>query len=322
MDKVVVTGAGGFIGSHLVERLVAAGCRVVAIDNFWRGRQENLEGVRDRIQLVEADITDASVDFAGVLSGAEVLFHFAAINGTRHFYERPLEILRVNLEGTIRLLEAAGKAGVRKVVFASSSEVYGEPLYVPTPEDHPVLLGSLENPRHSYAAAKAASEFYVRWVSVRYGMEGLILRIFNTYGPRMDSSEYGQVVPEFIRKAIEEDEFTIIGDGRQVRSFCYIDDLVELIMRLCRLESGVFNVGCSEPTSIEELARLVHEIVGRKFQPRYLPGRPGDVLRRQPSIEKAVRATGYEPRVSLREGLERTVEWYMRAGVGKARVRL
>jgi nucleoside-diphosphate-sugar epimerase len=240
-----------------------------------------------------------------------VVFHYAAINGTRHFYERPVEVLTVNVEGTLNVLRASIENGVRKFVFASSSEVYGDPQKTPIAEDYPLVISSINNPRYSYAVSKIIGEFYVKWFTERSGMKYLILRIFNTYGPRMDSSEYGQVIPEFIRKVLLGPEFTIIGPGTQIRSFCYIDDNIEMSLRAFRtIDNEELNIGNDEEISIMDLARILHEILGRDFKYRVLPPREGDPTRRVPSIKKVVSLTGYHPKISLKEGLMKTIEWY------------
>ncbi len=309
--KALVTGVAGFIGSFAAERLLDEGFYVVGIDNLFRGRMENLEKAMQnpRFSFHRIDIRKG-VPYE-LVKDVDIVLHYAAINGTQHFYERPLEVLQTNVEGTIRVLEAAVEAGAGLFVYASSSEVYGTPMYYPTDERHPILLPEVVNPRHSYAASKAIGEYYTVWYSRKRGMHYLVLRIFNTYGPRMDTSKYGQVIPEFIRKIFFEKEFTIIGPGTQTRSFCYIDDHIEMTMRLiAAVRDEIVNVGNDEEVTILELARLLHEIVGKKFEYKLLPPRPGDPMRRLPSIEKAVGLTGYRPRVSLREGLYRTVKWY------------
>jgi len=245
------------------------------------------------------------------LRDVDYVLHYAAVNGTQYFYEKPELVLDVNVTGTINVIKASIDSNVKKIVFASSSEVYGSPLVYPTPETHPIILPDVNNPRHSYAASKVIGEFYIRWMCEKYGVKYLILRIFNAYGPRMDTSKYGQVIPEFIRKLFYDREFTIIGPGTQTRSFCYITDNVELTFRaMLKVDNEILNVGNDKEVTILELAKIMHEIVGRKFEPKILPPRPGDPMRRVPDIRKIVSLTGYRPMVSLREGLRNTIKWY------------
>ena len=228
--KVLITGAAGFIGSFLAERLLQEDYYVIGIDNLFRGKKENIEHLL-RNPRFEFHIVDITQELSKKLfRDVCAVFHYAAINGTQYFYERPLDVLKVNVEGTINILRASINVGtVDKIIFASSSEIYGDPLYYPTDEKHPILLPSVDNPRHSYAVSKAIGEYYTLWYCKNYSIKYLILRIFNTYGPRMDTSTYGQVIPEFIRKVFFDPEFTIIGPGTQTRSFCYIDDNLSLI---------------------------------------------------------------------------------------------
>lgn len=308
---MLVTGAAGFLGSFLVERLLKEGYNVVGIDNMFRGKKRNIAHLFDdkKFKFLQADVTREIP--ARVFENVEAVFHYAAINGTLNFYERPLDVLRVNVEGTINVLRQSDK--VKKFVFASSSEVYGDPLYFPTDEGHPILLPQVDNPRHSYAASKAIGEYYVNWFSKKRGMNYLIFRIFNTYGPRMDTSTYGQVIPEFVRKILFEKEFTIIGAGTQTRSFCYIDDNIEMSMRAFhQLDDSTLNIGDDHEVSIIELAELMHKIVGKDFEYKLLSPRLGDPMRRVPDISKVVKQTGYKPQINLMAGLKKTIDYWRR----------
>lgn len=309
-SRILVTGAAGFVGSHLAERLIKDEHHVIGIDNLFRGDIKNIKHLLNNpnFEFRKADILgELQKEF---FRNVEIVYHYAAINGTKHFYDRPLETLRTNVEGTTNVLKMSADCGANKFIFASSSEVYGEPLKFPTPESHPILIPNVKNPRHSYAASKAIGESYVCWYAKRYEFDYLILRIFNTYGPRMDTSEYGQVIPEFIRK-LSEPEFTIIGDGKQTRSFCYIDDTIEMTIRAAeKMKNDVLNIGNDEEIEILELARLLHELGGREFRYNLLPPRAGDPRRRVPEITKAKKLLGYEPKIGIKTGLDLTLEWY------------
>ncbi len=315
--SVLITGAAGFLGSHLVDAYLKQGFLVIGVDNFFRGKPENLPSENENFIFVKLDLT--SDDSVKVLSeylrdyGVDLVIHYAAINGTKYFYDIPYKVLDDNVRMTQNVLRATEFAGcVRKVVYASSSEVYGEPSIIPTPETHPIVL-EVEQKRDSYAASKAIGEFYVKLFSESHGIDYLILRIFNTYGPRMDTSEYGQVIPEFIRKLFFDDVFTIIGPGTQTRSFCYVEDHVRLVMKLIeKCRNDVFNIGSDEEVTIIELAKIMHELVGRPFKPKILPPRPGDRMRRRPDITKLINAINDRPTIGLKEGLKYTIEYYIK----------
>ncbi len=307
----MVTGVAGFLGSFLAEKLIEEDYYVIGIDNLFRGNIRNVQHLIDskKLEFYNWDIRNPLPK--EYFKDVEAVFHYAAINGTQHFYEKPKEVLEVNAEGTINVLKSSIENNVEKFVLASSSEVYGNPSTVPIDEDFPLIISSVNNPRHSYEAGKIIGEFYVRWFSEKYGMKYLILRLFNAYGPRMDSSEYGQVIPEFIRKIFVEPEFTIIGPGTQTRSFCYVDDNIEMTFKAFKkINNEIFNVGNDEEISIIELAKIMHEIVGKEFKYKLLPPREGDPNRRVPNINKLVSKIGYRPQVSLKEGLIKTIEWY------------
>lgn len=319
--SALVTGAAGFLGSHLCDQLVEDGWQVLGIDNLFRGDMENLSAclTSPSFSFEKLDLLSASDrDHLGQIlrrMGVTTVFHYAAINGTAYFYERPLEVLQVNSESSRGLVEVlAGCPDVRKLIYASSSEVYGEPTVLPTPEDHVIALRSMAD-RDSYAAGKAMGEFYTRLYAQSHGVDWLILRFFNTYGERMDTSGYGQVIPEFIRKLLHDDEFTIIGDGTQTRSFLYVRDHVRLVLAASeRSRNTVLNVGSDDEVEIKRVAERLHDIAGRRFAPVFLPARPDDHIRRCPSTVRLKAITGLRPEVSLDEGLRRCYEFYTARG--------
>ncbi len=311
MARVLITGAAGFIGSFLAERLVGEGHAVTGVDNLFRGKTENIShlGIAFHKLDVVNDLPQLETLFRD--NDFEIIYHYAAINGTEYFYDKPLDVLRVNTEGTMNLLRLSAKYGVKKFILASSSEVYSEPLYLPTNEKHPFLLGNLDNPRYTYASGKITSEFYTRWYAKAGGFNYLIFRIFNTYGPRMDSSRYGQVIPEFIRKMLLEAEFTIIAPGTQTRCFCYVSDLIDMMVLAAeKVNDDVLNIGNDKEVSMIELGKTLHEVAGKEFSYRLLPPREGDPMRRQPDISKAKGLLDYSPKTDLKIGLEKTLDWY------------
>ncbi|MBI4286107.1 MAG: NAD-dependent epimerase/dehydratase family protein [Chloroflexi bacterium] len=312
MTEILITGAAGFIGSFLAERLVADGHTVVGVDNLFRGKLENVAHLGDTFTFEKLDILEDIPRLEQIFrNGVEVVYHYAAINGTEHFYDKPLDVVRVNSEGTMNLLKLSARHNIKKFIFASSSEVYSDPLYLPTNEQHPFLLGNLSNPRYTYAAGKVISEYYTKWYAEAFGFKYLILRLFNTYGPRMDSSKYGQVIPEFIRKMLLEPEFTIIAPGTQTRSFCYISDLIDFtVLAAMKVDNDVLNLGSEHEITMIELARVLHELAGRPFSYRLLSPRVGDPKRRLPDTSRARAMLGYQPKTDLRSGLKLTLDWY------------
>jgi len=309
--KTLVTGAAGFLGSFLSEELLKNNYEVVGIDNFFRGKEEYLPEHKN-FTFYELDLVNKYNKFAGIVKKEkpELLFHYAAINGTKYFYDIPYEVLNKNIKMTQNVINACINSTVEKIIYASSSEVYGDPLKIPTPETHPILL-NVHTDRDSYASSKAISEFYIKLFAKKNNIDFLILRIFNTYGPNMDTSEYGQVIPEFINKMFKNKEFTIIGDGKQTRSFCYVTDHTRLVRKIIEnISNEVINIGNDKETQIVDLAEMIHKIEKKKFYPKYLPGREYDHKRRCPDITKLKKIIKDFPKITLNEGLYKTLKTY------------
>ena len=311
MSKVIVTGAAGFLGSFLSEALLEDGHHVVGVDNFFRGKKENLP-THDNFIFYEADLVTQAGAFRNIVLEEEpdIVYHYAAINGTKYFYDIPFQVLDDNVKMTQNVLSSIAGTEVKKVVYASSSEVYGHNPPVPTPEDEFIILNAQAD-RDSYASSKALGEFYVMTFCKQNNIDYLIVRPFNTYGPRMDNTEYGQVIPEFIRKINRDEDFTIIGSGSQTRSFCYVEDHAKIVSRLGdSAKNEIINVGAGEELTISKLALVIHELMDAQFNPVYLPERPNDTKRRQPDITKIMERYPDYKFVSLLGGLEKTILWY------------
>jgi nucleoside-diphosphate-sugar epimerase len=309
--RFLVTGGAGFIGSHLVETLLARGDEVVVLDDFSTGRRKNLEPFGGRITLIEGSIADPAVCEAAV-RGVEYVLHQAALGSVPRSVAEPLRTHEVNATGTLNLLDAARRAGVRRVVFAASSSAYGDTEELPKHEAMPV------RPRSPYAVSKVTGEAYCRAFHASYGLETVALRYFNVFGPRQDpNSQYAAVVPLFVTSALAGQRPTIFGDGEQSRDFTYIDNVVEANLRAC--EAGpaalgeVFNIGAGSRTTINELWSITRSLTAAEVEPRYEPSRAGDVRHSLASLERARAALGYDPRIDVVEGLGRTVEWYRAA---------
>lgn len=313
--RALVTGAAGFIGSFLSEALISKGYYVLGVDNFFRGRKENLSALvgHPQFSLVELDLSEvSSIEPLRALlqeHSVDTALHLAAINGTQYFYDRPLFVLDQNTRMTQNLLESLKKTKVNYLTYMSSSEVYGDAMRFPTPEEEPILLHSTSD-RDSYAISKGIGEFYSRLFAKQLNIDCLIVRLFNTYGERMVGTRYGQVIPEFVKRMLFEEIFTIYGDGAHTRSFCYVLDAVQAIVHLVESRSNaIINVGYDQETSILELAKQVHSIQKKDFNPVFLPERPNDHRRRQPNLSqlrKAVPGLVYTP---LEFGLKKVIDY-------------
>lgn len=297
---MLVTGGAGFIGSHLVKRLVEAGHEVVVLDDLSRGSLENLGDALEAVEFVRGDVRDLEL-VRELARGAEAVVHLAALVDVAESAERPSEYFGVNAMGALSVARAARGASV--LVYASSSAVYGEPRRVPVSE------GEEPKPKSPYAASKLAGEAAVLSVAEAAGYRPVVLRLFNVYGPRQ-SRAYAGVISEFVSRAAAGLPLVIHGDGSQVRDFVHVSDVVRAFELAIERDgaSGVFNIGSGRPTSIAELASAVLRLSGRRLGVVRGPPRPGDVRVSVADISRARRELGWEPRVSLEEGLRDLLE--------------
>jgi len=307
--RALVTGGGGFIGSHLVERLLADGHDARVLDNFSTGRRENLLGLGGDVDVVEGDVQSYERAHTAVRD-CEVVFHQAALPSVPRSVQDPLTSNAVNVIGTLNILLAARDSGVRRVVYASSSSVYGANPTLPKSEDLPTL------PISPYAVAKLAGESYCRSFAEVYGLETVALRYFNVFGRRQDPlSQYAAVVPRFITKLLDGEAPTIFGDGEQSRDFTPVENVVQANLLAAdapadQVAGLAMNAACGERYSLNELFEEIRTIVGSDVDADYAPPRVGDVKHSQADISLARERLGYEPTVSLREGLEGCVAYY------------
>ncbi len=309
LDNALVTGGSGFLGSHLVDRLVSMGVKVKALDNNWRGTPRNLIDVADKIEFIEADIRDyPKIEQAA--KEVDIIFNLASIQGTKFFYIHPDLVTEVGILGNLNIARAAIKENVSKVVFTSSSEVYADPDVIPTPEDHPLIIPDTRNPRWAYSMQKIFGESI--FLMHEKDFDSVIIRIFNTYGPRMG---WNHVISEFITRLELGEKFTIEGTGDETRSFCYVDDAIDGIILASTKDEGrneVFNIGHPEEMHIIDLISHLEEISGKKIDPTFVDRPDGSPIRRSPDITKAKKLLGFSPKVGIRKGLEKTYDWYKR----------
>jgi len=314
--RVLVTGGAGYIGSHLVDRLVALDHEVTVLDDLSTGNPANLAQNSKRIRFVENSIlNDRLVD--KLVRRAETVFHLAAGVGVGNIVKDPLGALRTNTRGAENVIEACVKHD-RRLLLASTSEIYGKTSKMPMSEDDDRLLGSTTIPRWGYSTAKAIDE-HLALAYTQHGLRMSVVRYFNSFGPRLDPRGYGSVVANLLRQALANEPLTVHGDGSQTRCFTYVDDTVEGTLKAgldSRAEGKIFNVGNDRETTINDLAALIIEMTGShstitrvSYEERYGKGFE-DTKRRVPDVRRAEEVLGFRAAVALRDGLERTLRWW------------
>jgi len=308
VSRCLVTGGAGFIGSHLVEGLLAAGHSVRVLDDFSSGNAANLQGVRQRIELISGSITDGAV-VARAVAGCELVFHLAALPSVTKSVEDPVLSHEICATGTVRVLDSARRAGVRRVVYAASSSAYGDQPGALRSEDDQLI------PLSPYAAAKLAGEHYCKCFTASYpALEAVRLRFFNVFGPRQDAkSPYSGVIALFISFMSRGQTPTIFGDGLQTRDFVYVANVVDALIRASTAPAAngnAYNIGNGDSITVLDLVRHLNDLLGTKIQAKHGPARAGDVRFSAADISRARRDLGYDPQVSFVEGLRRTLAWY------------
>jgi len=311
----LVTGGSGFIGAALVKELVGRGHAVRVLDDHSRGRATRLDDVADTIELVHGDVRDYD-QVREATEGCEVVWHLAYINGTRFFYEKPDMVLEVGVKGALHTIEAALDAGVRRYVLASTSEVYNQPSTIPTPESERIMVPDVTNPRFSYGGGKITSELLTLHLGGKRGLEPVIFRPHNIYGPDMG---FAHVIPEIVQKIVKLSdnlqkkaiELPIQGDGSETRAFCFIDDGARgaYIAGMEGAPGEIYHLGTQHEVSIADLIRGLGVALGVDLTLVPGPLMKGGTTRRCPAIGK-LQGLGYEPQVGLEEGLARSARWY------------
>jgi nucleoside-diphosphate-sugar epimerase len=313
MDKIAVTGGAGFIGSNLAEDSLARDYSVLIVDNFSTGKEQNLSGWAEqasiRLQVLRMDINETD-RLREAFRGVRYVFHEAAIPSVPRSIADPRATERANISGTLSVLIAAHDAGVERVVLASSSSVYGDDPGLPKQETR------VGRPLSPYALSKVVCEHYARLFLQLYGLETVCLRYFNVFGPRQDpKSEYAAVIPRFATRLLARQAPVVYGDGEQTRDFTFVTNVVDANWKAAthpKANGEVLNIGCGARTSLNQLVAELGRIAGAQIEPRYEPGRAGDVRHSFADVSKARDLIEYTPSIALREGLERAVAWYRR----------
>lgn len=306
--RYLVTGGAGFIGSNIVEALARAGDFVRVVDNFSTGKRENLAGLWEKIEFIEGDLADLEIASRGV-AGMDYVIHQAAIPSVPRSIADPLGNNRAGVQATLNLLVAAREAGIKRLVYASSSSAYGEAVDGAKREDMPA------QPLSPYGVSKLAAEQYCLSFHTVYGFETIALRYFNVFGPRQDpTSEYAAVIPRFITALLAGRRPTIYGNGEQTRDFTFVGNIVAANLRSLEVPSAaghVFNIATGQACSLNQLVQLLRELIGAEgIEPVYTDPRPGDITHSVADASKARRMLDFTPEISLVDGLRQTVAWF------------
>jgi nucleoside-diphosphate-sugar epimerase len=307
MDKFLVTGGAGFIGSNICNKLVSQGCFVRVIDNLLTGKKSNLAGIADKIEFIEADMGNADAARAA-MKGIDVVLHEGALPSVPRSVDDPAATHRHCVDATFTLLMAARDAKIKRFVYAASSSAYGDTPTLPKVETMPV------NPLSPYAAAKLMCEYYCSVFYKVFGLETISLRYFNVFGPHQDpTSQYAAAIPAFVTSILKDTPPTIYGDGEQSRDFTYVDNVVEanlLAARAKQTKGEVINIACGEAITVNAIIDMINKIVGKNVKPTYLASRKGDVKHSLADITQAKKLIGFKPVISFKDGLKKAIEWY------------
>ncbi|GAB4379268.1 MAG: SDR family oxidoreductase [Calditrichia bacterium] len=305
--RYLVTGGGGFIGSNIVHELVKRGHEVRVLDNFSTGRRENLADLRDKIELIEGDLRSYHIVREAV-EGVDFILHQGALPSVPRSIKDPITSNEVNVAGTLNVLDAAVSHKVKRVVFASSSSIYGDSERLPKQED------MLPNPLSPYAVSKLAGEKYCQVFAKIYNLHTVALRYFNVFGPRQDpNSQYSAVIPKFIKAMLNDKQPVIYGDGEQSRDFTFVTNVVQANVLATEADfppGMVFNCACHERINLNFLVQKINSILNKNITPVWTDPRPGDVKHSFADIDRIQKYLGYQPTVLFEEGLQKTIQWY------------
>jgi len=307
MEKFLVTGGAGFIGSNICRKLVSQGCFVRVIDNLLTGKKSNLADIIDKIEFIEADMGDEQ-KARSAMKGIDVVLHEGALPSVPKSVDNPAATHKHCVDATFTLLLAARDAGIKRFVYAASSSAYGDTPTLPKIET------MAANPLSPYAAAKLFGEYYCSVFYKVWGLETISLRYFNVFGPYQDpTSQYAAAIPAFVTLILKDKSPTIYGDGEQSRDFTYIDTVVEanlLAARVKRTAGEVINIACGQAVTINQIIGMINKLVGKNVKPIYAPSRAGDVKHSLADITLARKTIGFNPAISFQQGLEKAIGWY------------
>lgn len=300
--KVLVTGGAGFIGSNIVDKLIEKDYEVVIIDNLSTGKKEHINA---KANFYEADISSKNIENIFDKENIEVVIHTAAQIDVQKSINDPIYDCKNNIIGTLNILEACKKYKVDKLIYSSSAAVYGQPEYLPVDEEHPI------NAMSGYGISKHTPEHYIQMYADLYGLNTSILRYSNVYGPRQDPKGEGGVISIFVDKMLNNEEPVIYGDGDQTRDFIYVDDIVSAnLAAINKKENDIYNISCNTKNSINDLARIINEILNTNFLPIYKKARPGDIRHSILDNNKALNSLAWKPHYDLEQGLKETINYY------------
>ena len=307
MEKFLVTGGAGFIGSNICKELVSQGCFVRVIDNLLTGKKSNLEDFIDKIEFIEADMGDENIARTA-MKGIDVVLHQGALPSVPRSVDDPAATHKHCVDATFTLLLAARDAGIKRFVYASSSSAYGDTPTLPKVETMPPM------PLSPYAVGKLVGEYYCSVFYKVFGLETISLRYFNVFGPHQDpTSQYAAAIPAFVTAILKDKPPTVFGDGLQSRDFTYIDNVVEANLLAARAEhtaGEVLNIACGQAVTVNETIDIINELLGKSIKPIYDPPRPGDVKHSLADITLAEKLLIFKPTVPFKQGLQRAIDWY------------
>lgn len=310
MQKFLVTGGAGFIGSNICRKLTAQGAFVRIVDNLLTGKKANLADIIDKVQFIQADMGDPNVAAAAV-KDIDVVLHQGALPSVPKSVDNPAATHTHCVNATLTMLIAARDAGIKRFVYAASSSAYGDTPTLPKIET------MTPNPLSPYAVAKLTGELYCKVFYGVFGLETISLRYFNVFGPYQDpTSQYAAAIPAFVTAILNDKQPTVYGDGEQSRDFTYIDNVIEanLLAATAPETSGqTINIACGQAVTINQIIKMINQILGKDIEPAYTPNRPGDVKHSLADITAAQNTIGYEPVVTFEDGLERAIDWYKKA---------